>query len=226
MKSIKTFVFRFPSFIKWLLVFTKVSNYTNGVISEWRKTSFPFPFERNPQWKPEIAFIHWLNKFIPLTSDGTHLSLMISSLHKRILKVYYCNFLKDNAPLTKTKWLSKKVLFEILIHDYICSKFSFEHEKTRSHCPPRNFYFFVPSDDELTRWYDKTVHKAKPTDIREQFQDINREIINWTRLWHMILAVYVSNMFSSKKVISDEKRGACDCQIESDLKARPFLDRF
>ena len=42
----------------------------------------------------------------------------------------------------------------------------------------------------------------------------------------MIFAFYVRNMFSSRKVISDEKRGACDCQVESDLKARPFLNRF
>ena len=65
---------------------------------------------------------------------------------------------------------------------------------------PKKFIFFVPSDDELTRWSDKTVHKAKPTDIREQLE----EITNWKRFWHMILAFYERNMFSLKKVISEE----------------------
>lgn len=68
------------------------------------------------------------------------------------------------------------------------------------------FCFFVPSTDELARSSDKTVHKAKPTDIREQLQDIIREIIYWTRFWHVILAFYKRNMFSSKKVVSEEKK--------------------
>lgn len=60
--------------------------------------------------------------------------------------------------------------------------------------------FFVPSDDELAQWSDKTVHKAKPTDIREQLG----EIINWTRFWLVIFTFYERNMFTSKMDISEE----------------------
>lgn len=73
-------------------------------------------------------------------------------------------------------------------------------KKPRSYCSPRNSYFFVPSDDELAQWSDKTVHKAKPTDIREQLG----EIINWTRFWLVIFTFYERNMFTSKMDISEE----------------------
>lgn len=160
MKSIKTFEFHFP------LLFTKVSYYTNGVISEWRKTLHFFSFWAEPTMEAWDSIYSWLNKFILLTSDSTHLSLMISSLHKWILKVSLLTIvisLRTTCHSQKENDSQKRCYLKFLIHDYYCNKSSFELEKTRSYC---SLEIYISLSHRMIKWRDDLIKQfTKPSPL-------------------------------------------------------------
>lgn len=123
-----------------------------------------FPFERNPQWKPEIAFIHdWINYSINIRQHAfIAYDLITAQMNSKSLLIIVIS-LRTTCHSQKENDSQRRCYLKFLIHDCYCNKSSFELEKTRSYCSQE---IYISLSHRMIKWRDDLIKQfTKPSPL-------------------------------------------------------------